>query len=167
MGAIATLVSVEDYLRRTEKPNCEDRDGVLFPKFMPTFLHGLIMLRLIVLLAKQGLHTAPDVTLRLSPGRYLIPDVIGALKVEQPYPTEPVLLCCDVLSPDDRLGATFAKCDEYHEWGVPYCWVVDPVKRTAWEYHRATGEPVRVADALHAGEYTVALPELFSAIEGK
>ncbi|MCC6538642.1 MAG: Uma2 family endonuclease [Bryobacterales bacterium] len=169
MGAVATttLVSVEEYLRNTDKPTCEYRDGVLFPKPMATFLHGLIALRLMMLLNRQGLISAPEVAVRLSPARYLVPDVIGTLKVQHPYPTEPVLLCCEVLSPDDRLGATFAKCDEYHAWGVPFCWVVDPVKRTAWEYHRATGEPVRVAEALHAGDYTVALPELFSAIEGK
>ena len=39
-----------------------------------------------------------------------------------------------------------AKCEEYHAWGVPFCWVVDPVKRTAWEYHSAA-EPVRAQPA--------------------
>lgn len=167
MGAVATLVSVEEYLRRTEKPNCEYRDGVLYPKPMPTLLHSLLSSMLMLLLRRAGLEAAQELTVRVSPVQYLVPDVVAARALAGPYPTEPVLLCCEVLSPDDRLSAAFAKCEEYHLWGVPYCWVVDPVKRTAWEYHRATGEPVRVAEALQAGEYTVALPELFSAIEGK
>ena len=37
-----TLVPVEDYLRLTEKPNCEYRDGVLYPKAMATTFHGIL-----------------------------------------------------------------------------------------------------------------------------
>ncbi len=154
-------------MRRAEKPNCEYRDGVLNPKPMPTLLHSLLSTMLMMLLRRAGLEAAQELTVRLSPIKFLVPDVVAAPVLANPYPTEPVFLCCEVLSPDDRLGATFSKCEEYHEWGVPYCWVVDPVKRTAWEYHRATGEPVRVSAALQAGEIAVELPELFSAIEGK
>jgi hypothetical protein len=39
MSATA-IVSVESYLRRTEKPYCEYVDGVLYPKAMPTKLHA-------------------------------------------------------------------------------------------------------------------------------
>jgi hypothetical protein len=41
--------------------------------------------------------------------------------------------------------------------------VIDPVKRTAWEYH-AAAEPQRVAETLRAGELSVSLEELFSAL---
>ena len=40
------MVSVEDYLRRTEKPYCEYVDGVLYSKAMPTTLHGLVQFTL-------------------------------------------------------------------------------------------------------------------------
>ena len=91
------------------------------------------------------------------------PDVVAALVLQSPYPTEPVLLCCEILSPEDRLGAMLSKCEEYHAWGVPFCWVIDPVKRTAWEYHSG-GEPTRVPATLRAGEISVPLEELFSAL---
>jgi Uma2 family endonuclease len=93
-----------------------------------------------------------------------VPDVCVAGDFPGPYPTEPVLLCCEILSPEDRLGAMLAKCEEYDAWGVPFCWVVDPVKRTAWEYHSAA-EPVRETDILRAGELSVNLEELFSALD--
>ena len=92
-----------------------------------------------------------------------MPDVIAAPVLESPNPTDAVLLCCEILSPEDRLGTMMAKCEEYHEWGVPFCWIADPVKRTAWEYH-AGAEPVRVTQMLSAGEYVIGLDELFSAI---
>jgi Uma2 family endonuclease len=163
MGS-TTLVPVEEYLRYSEKPNCEYREGVLYPKPMPTTFHGLLEFMLVVMLRRLGLQAAPEVTVRLSPTKYLVPDVIAAPALRGPYPTEPVLLCCEILSPEDRLGTMLAKCEEYHAWGVPFCWVIDPVKRTAWEYHSAA-EPVRVTSTLRANEFSVSLEELFSALD--
>ena len=115
------------------------------------------------MLHNLGLQAVPEVTVKLSPTKYLVPDVIAAPFIESPYPTQPVMLCCEILSPEDRLGSMLAKCEEYHAWGVPFSWVIDPIKRTAWEYHAGT-EPVRAAGTLRAGEYSVSLEELFSAI---
>ena len=112
----------------------------------------------------KGTQPFPELTLLVSPTRYLIPDVAVADDFAGLYPTEPVVLCCEILSPDDRLGATFARCDEYHAWGVPFCWVIDPLKRTAWEYHSG-GEPVRASGTLQAGDVAVSLDELFSALD--
>ncbi len=167
------LMSVEEYLRLTEKPYREYRDGVLYPKAMPTTLHGLVQFMLLVALHKRGLQAASEVTVRLSPTKYLVPDVVAAAVLQSPYPTEPVLLCCEILSPlfgaprqnssEDRFGAMLGKCEEYHAWGVPFCWVIDPVKRSAWEYHSG-GEPVRATETLGAGEISVSLEELFAGL---
>ena len=157
------LMPVEEYLRLTEKPYCEYRDGAVSPKAMPTKLHSIIQRALIMLLEKQGAASFPELTVRISPTRYLVPDVSVAGDFPGPYPTEPVLLCCEILSPEDRLGAMLGKCEEYHAWGVPSCWVIDPVKRTAWEYH-AAAEPVRATGTLRAGQLSVGLDELFSGL---
>ena len=159
-----TLIPVDEYLRNSEKPNCEYRDGVLYPKSMPTLFHSLLEYMLVVMLRKLGLQAVSEVTVRLSPTKFLAPDVTAAPVLQGPYPTEPVLLCCEILSPEDRLGAMLAKCDEYHVWGVPYCWVIDPIKRTAWEYHSGE-EPLRVTGTLRAGEHSIDLEELFSALD--
>ena len=158
------LTPVEEYLRLTEKPYREYREGVISQKAMPTKLHALIQFALQMLLRAQGVQPLPELTLRISPTKYLVSDVCVAHgDFPGPYPTEPVLLCCEIRSPEDRLGAMFGKCEEYHAWGVPFCWVIDPVKRTAWEYH-AAAEPVRVTQAVKADGLTVSLDELFSAL---
>ncbi len=165
MGA-TTLVTVEEYLRCSEKPNREYRDGLVTVKAMPTKLHAMLQRTLLQVLQDRGLEPYPELSLRISPRKYLVPDVAAVREdFEGPYPTEPVLLCCEILSPEDRLGAMLSKCEEYHAWGVPYCWVIDPVKRTAWEYHAGL-EPVRVPEALSAGELRLALTELFAPLEG-
>jgi Uma2 family endonuclease len=159
----AALVSVDDYLCRTEKPYCEYLDGILYPKAMPTKPHALLQFFLVTLLRKQGFEALSEVTVRLSDTKFLIPDVIAARTIRSPYPTEAVELCIEILSPTDRLGATLAKCEIYHTWGVPFCWVIDPEKQTAWQYH-AGREPERVGQGgiIEAGELNVRLEELFS-----
>jgi len=97
---------------------------------------------LLLLLRKQGVQPFPELTVRLTPTRYLVPDVaVAGADFPGPYPIEPVLL-----------------------WGVPYCWIFDPVKRTAWEYH-AGGEPVRAHGVARAGDIAVDLAELFSSLD--
>jgi Uma2 family endonuclease len=100
----------------------------------------------------------------LSSTKYLIPDVIAAPEIQSPYPTDPVLLCVEILSPEDRVGATLAKCEDYHAWGVPFCWVIDPEKQTGWQYH-AGSEPERVdrGGTLTAGTLSVRYVDLCSS----
>jgi len=165
MATTSGIVSVEEYLARTEKPNAEYEDGIVYVKPMPTFSHALIQKRSLKALDEQGVIALPELTVRVStkPARYLVPDVAVVRRVEKEYPTEPVVLCIEILSPEQRLGEMLAKCEKYHAWGVPYCWVIDPDKHTAWEYHSG-GEPVKLPSggALQAGDLTVPLAELFS-----
>jgi Uma2 family endonuclease len=157
------LMPVEEYLRLTDKPYCEYRDGVVSPKAMPTKLHSIIQRVLMTMLQDQGVQAFPELTVRISPTRYVVPDVCVVGDFPGPYPTDPVRLCCEILSPEDRLGAMLGKCEEYHAWGVPFCWVIDPAKRTAWEYHSGA-EPERVPGNLRAGEISVSLEELFAVL---
>ena len=165
----ATLVSVEEYLANPGTPESEYLDGALRRRSMPTLLHSIIQTILVALLRRQGVRAFAEVSIRPAPNRFLIPDVIAGRNIgDDPYPTVPVTLCIEVLSPDDRLSAMFAKCEEFHEWGTPYCWVIDPVRRSAWEYH-AQSDPSKVdrRGTLHAGELRMNLEELFSAAEAE
>ena len=158
------LMPVEEYLRLTEKPYREYRDGVVSLKAMPTKFHAVIQRALMMLLYGQGANPLPELTVRISPSKYLVPDIAVGSDFAGPYPTDPMQLCCEILSPEDRLGATLSKCEEYHSWGVPYCWVVDPMKPSAWEYH-AGAEPARVTTTLRAGELAIGVEELFSSLD--
>ena len=163
MSSITSTMSVEEYLAASFKPPCEYIDGVLRQKSTPTKLHALVQFLLVTLVRKQGWEALAEVTVRLSASKFLVPDVIVDEQIEDPYPTRPVTLCVEILSPEDRLSAAFAKCEEYHAWGVPYCWVIDPLKQTAWEYH-AQFDTIKVGSngTLYAGKLTISLQELVS-----
>src|ERR1700722_17946576 len=113
MSAAVTM-PVDEYLRLTGKPYREYRDGAVTPKAMPTKFHAIVQYALLMLLRSRGVPALPELTVRISPTRYLVPDVSVAGDFPGLYPTEPVLLCCEILSPEDSLGATLAKCEEYH-----------------------------------------------------
>jgi len=99
--------------------------------------------------------------------KFLIPDVVvqDRQHIQKPYPTEPVYLCVEIRSPEDKVGSLLAKCEEYHEWGVETAWVIDPETRHAWEYRRGQ-VPVEVPPDgfLTAPGISVSLAELFSVL---
>lgn len=163
----STLISVEEYLASTHKPYCEYLDGVLRQKAMPTYKHARTELRVsnLINLLGLGLEAVPERTVRLRETRYLVPDVavqrIAAL--QQPYPTKPIYLCVEILSPEDRFSETVAKCEEYHAWGVPCCWIIDPDEKQCWEY-RAGGRPRQVPPdgQIVAHEIALNVADIFS-----
>jgi len=56
-----------------------------------------------------------------------------------------------------------AKCERFHAWGVPYCWVIDPEKKAAWVYHKGQ-EPRKLSsvdEKLDAGPITLLPADLF------
>jgi len=84
---------VKEFLRRTEKPNCEYREGVLHPKAIPTTVHGRMKWILLLILNRLGLEALPEVS------AVSVPDIIADRNLESPYPTEPVMLWVEILSP--------------------------------------------------------------------
>lgn len=169
MAPTSTLVSVEEYLNTNYKPACEYREGVLTQKAMPTRKHSVVQGESLYLIRSRypEFEPATELTVRTSPSRYLVPDLSVQLRadIQDPYPTRPIHLCIEILSPEDRLADTAAKCNEYAEWGVPHNWVIDPEKRLAWQYQPATGLVEVPADgALTAGPISIPLAELFAIL---
>jgi len=83
--------------------------------------------------------------------------------IQDPYPTRPIHLCVEVLSPEDRFSDTVAKCGEYHACGVQYCWIIDPEDKQCWEYH-AGSRPNQIAaeGQITAGPIALRVAEIFA-----
>jgi Uma2 family endonuclease len=157
-------LTVAEYFALNEKPYFEYRDGMLTQKPARTLAHSLLAFSLIQILRRQGALAYGEVRLQLRASRYLLPEVCVLAKRTGRSPVDvPPTLCVEILSPGDRLGATFAKCEEYHDWGVAQCWVLDPVQRKAWEYPQG-GEPTWIVDVLRGGGCVVDLAELFGTL---
>ncbi len=169
MAPVTNLVSVEDYLATDYMPNAEYEDGVVRHKSMPTYLHNRIARELMLLIMKYNptLDAVQEQHVQIREGKYLIPDVLAQYSndIQSPYVNRPVPLCAEVLSPQDTISQVFAKCEEYHRWGVPTVWVVDPQTRLAWIYSQG-GVPHEVSPTanLVAENLSIPLAEVFRGL---
>jgi len=163
------LVSVEEYLRRTEKPNCDYVDGVLYQKAWANRKHGSIQARTGGLIMRDypGFEADCELTVRIRPAKYLVPDLAiqDLSHIQDPYPTEPVHLCIEILSPEDRFSAIIAKCEDYHDWGVETVWIIDPEDPRAWEFRKGQRpKEAPLTGSLTAPGISVSLQELFAEL---
>ena len=170
------LISPDEYIARFvdagEKPSCEYSDGILLPKSMGTKKHSQVQANLTRLIGDQYgdvLNPLPELTTRLRETQFYVPDLAveelaNPITGRYPGPATPVLLCVEIVSPPDRVGRLFAKCEEYHKWGVPFCWVIDPERQISWEYFSSDLEPRKMQDVLHAGLIQLALADVFRLV---
>jgi Uma2 family endonuclease len=86
-------------------------------------------------------------------------------ELREPYPERPVHLCIEITSPGERFSDTIAKCGEYHEWGVAYCWIVDPDNKRCWQYDSG-GRPdeVRPDGPIVAGPIILSYADIFASV---
>ncbi|HEX4167621.1 MAG TPA: Uma2 family endonuclease [Bryobacteraceae bacterium] len=134
-----TRLSLKEFRCRYagEKPSYEYWFGEAIQKPMPTWLHTILCRLLVERLRGAGYKSGQEVELRFSDDWCPVPDVIGAQRIEQPYPTTAVDVVAEVLSPEDRMQRIWEKCEHYEGIGIPTIFVLDPKLRRAWEWNRS------------------------------
>ncbi len=135
--AIASGVSLEEYLRTEYEPDCDYVDGVLEDRNVGKKKHSRMQGRLVEILsplaARYGLEPLPEQRLQVSPTRVRIPDVCLTPKADDSeVPREPPALCIEILSPDDRFNRLSKVIADYLAFGVPMIWIIDPYDREAF-----------------------------------
>lgn len=141
----------DEYLDLHFDRECELLGGETRPKPPGTGKHSKMQRRLLRLLEKVFGEDRVEFELSVRIGAEVpVPDLV-VLPNRNPLMyrdvlDEPPLLCVEVVSPSQLPSEMLAKCERYHAFGVPFCWVVDPVGRRAWEYHRPTSGKALVVE---------------------
>ena len=139
MAAIAEdRLTLEEFRERYagEKPYFEYWDGRAIQKSMPTRLHSLLEILMVAVLNELGYYAYVEVALHIDRNWQPIPDVIGEIdQREDPYPTQPVDVVIEILSPDDRFSLVQEKCERYANRGIKDILVMDPVGQKAWYWN--------------------------------
>jgi len=163
--ATATQVLVEEYLESVYEPECEYLDGDLVPRNIGLLDHSLAQRALLFSLASRekelGILVLPSQTIKLSPTRYLIPDlvILQGSEPDEQILTAPPLVCIEVLSIEDRTGPVLRKIAAYLDFGVRYVWILDTTARQALVF---TAEGMAIAgQSLRAEHIEVPLNEIF------
>ena len=157
------IVTVEEYLATTYRPDCDYVDGQVVERNVGKKRHAVVQTKVSFWL---GLHATEfdievvvEQRLQVAPKRFRIPDVLA---VRTPLPeeevfTSPPYLCVEVMSPDDTMSSLQDRIDDYLHLGVPNLWVIDPWKRRAWTV-TATGWHTSLDGFLRTSDGIITMP---------
>jgi Uma2 family endonuclease len=131
------LISVEEYLSTTYRPDCDFVDGEVIERNVGTKDHSKLQGEVLAWFRDRRrelrLTAFPELRIRVTPGRYRIPDIC-VVALPEPYEqifTQPPYICIEVLSPEDSFRRLQERLDDYLAMGVPNIWVLDPAPPTA------------------------------------
>ena len=172
MATPTTLLSLEEYLQTSYKPDCDFVDDHIEERNVGKFDHNRIQILIAAWFLSQeknwGVIALPEQRTQVSSRRVRIPDVclIRAEVPREQVSLTPHLLCVEVLSPEDRLSGTTQVMDDYAAMGVQHLWIVDPIDRIAYIYQPG-GKLQLVTDRLAIPEMPIYLdlPTLFAALD--
>lgn len=163
--AAGTLISVEEYLKTTYRPDCDYIDGEVLERNVGEFKHGrletVIGAWLFSRETRWHIRAAAEVRLKVTARRFRIPDVmiLSADAPEEAVVVTPPLVCIEILSTCDTLKEIWDRTQDYLGIGVPVCWIIDPVSRRGWTV--TTAGLVEAKDGvLRAGEIAMPLSEV-------
>ena len=143
-----TQVSLEEYLRTDYEPDCDYVDGELEERNVGEKEHSAVQAFFIKWLATHEeqwkLEAYPEIRMRVSPTRMRVAD-IAILPLNAPFEgvlTRPPVAIIEVLSPEDRVSRYQQRLDDYRAMGVANVWVIDPMRRKAYECSQGGWQPV-------------------------
>ena len=136
----ATLISVQEYVATTYRPDCDFVDGELREQKWANWPHNTVLFARycfrsfwsrqsewkILPLVEQRVQVATT--------RFRVPDVT-VLKADQPREaiiTVPPLILIEIVSKDDSLRSVQERIDDYLHSGVEHIWILDPALRRAY-----------------------------------
>ena len=144
MATVTQPLSLEESRSRyrQQKPYFEYWFGEPIQKTMPTWLHSVLQRIIGEALQRAGYKSGSEVELRIDPQWEPVPDVIGTLKSIKDYPTEPVEIVVEILSPEDQLLRVIQKCQQYERIGTERIFVLDPIDKLAWQWKSGSLEAI-------------------------
>jgi Uma2 family endonuclease len=142
--AARTLISVEEYLATSYRPDCDYVDGEVVERNLGTRDHGWLQTAIAAFFFARrrqwNITVITELRIRVKSTRFRIPDVCVILgDTDEQVLTQPPFICIEVLSPKDRMKRVQERIDEYLEMGVPYVWVLNPETKQAYTAAPAEG----------------------------
>jgi Uma2 family endonuclease len=133
-----TLVSVQDYLATSYRPDRDFLDGELQERNLGELEHSRLQSAILVWFwtHREEWNILPLVEQRVQVARtrFRIPDVtvLRPDQAREPIITVPPLILIEVLSKDDTLRSMRERVDDYLNFGVRHVWILDPGSKRAY-----------------------------------
>lgn len=164
--ASTTSLTLQEYRARySSQSGYEYWSGEVVRKSVPTWLHSILQVLLAEIITRAGYTAGSELELRIDPEWEPRPDVAASRHVEHPYPTRPVDIVAEVLSPDDSMHLVHAKCTRYSRIGILQIFVLDPEAKTAWEWDHQRANLERLNDLQLNNGNRIPLDEIWSEMD--
>ena len=118
-------------------------------------------------LVSADYQAASEVELRIDPDWGPVPDVIGCTQVQHPYPTKPLEIVVEILSPDDRMDHILKKCREYTRIGIERIYVLNPEDKEGWEWNIQEESLAKIASMQLPNEKCIRLAAVWDEMNGR
>ena len=116
---VGTLISLEEYLNTTYRPDCDFVEGHVLERNVGTRRHAYAQGRICVWFGSRSdqlrLEPLSELRMRIGKNRVRIPDVVVEempLREEEVFTSAPYL-CIEVMSPEDTVSRLQERLDEY------------------------------------------------------
>lgn len=140
MATAPALLSIEEYLNTSYKPDVDFVDGVLEERNVEERDHAQVQWLIAEFLGRErkrlGITGLIEQRMQVTADRVRICDVV-LMRAEEPYEkvtTIPPLVCIEILSPEDRLARAKLVLTDYARMGVQNIWLIDPMRRCAYTF---------------------------------
>lgn len=167
MATADTTLTLEEFRTRFGQQNgYEFWFGEVVRKSVPTWLHAILQALLAEIFYEQGYFSGSELDLRISRDFQPRPDVAASLTLEShDYPTKPVDIVAEILSPDDSSEKVVEKCRHYRELGIVQIYVFDPVARAAAQWNADAERLDEVTELVLTNGSRVPVFEIFARFE--
>ena len=133
----ATLISVDEYLKASYRPDCEYVDGEVLERNVGEWDHSRLQTLLLKFLLRYedetSLLVVAEQRVQVKATRFRIPDLtVVRGKPGEQILTRPPLLCIEVLSPRDSMQSIQERVDDYLAFGVENIWIFNPREKRAY-----------------------------------
>jgi Uma2 family endonuclease len=167
-----TLVSVEEYLSTSYRPDCDYIDGAILERNVGEYDHArlqAVLTGFFITREKQWLvRVLTEIRVQVSSTRFRISDlclILASAPVEQIVRTPP-FICVEILSKDDTVESLQDRIDDYLTFGVRYVWVINPRTQRVFVYtSEGMHEPKDGVLRTENPEIVVPLAEVFASLE--
>jgi Uma2 family endonuclease len=151
MATAPPLLSIEEYLRTSYRPDADYVDGEIEERNLGEYEHARLQYLLAAFFVTReklwAIKGVVEQRIRINSSRVRVADfaILRADAPREKVAETPPLICIEIMSPEDRLPRAEQVLADYFAMGVANIWLIDSLRRAAFTF---TANGLQKSDSL-------------------